>query len=65
MTTTASSHRRINHQHRLRATVKQLVIELGYLEHCLANGFQDANIHTAANGIDTAIDCLTEHLASE
>ncbi|MEM6866913.1 MAG: hypothetical protein AAF528_00815 [Cyanobacteria bacterium P01_C01_bin.121] len=52
------------HQRRLRAIVKRLVIELGYLEHCLATGLQDANVETAAAGIDTAIDCLNEHLAS-
>ncbi|MEM1309126.1 MAG: hypothetical protein AAF892_14115 [Cyanobacteria bacterium P01_D01_bin.71] len=52
------------HQRRLRAIVKRLVIELGYLEHCLAAGLQDAQVETAAAGIDTAIDCLNEHLAS-
>ena len=51
-------------QRRLRAIVKRLVIELGYLEHCLAEGLQDANVQTAAAGIDTAIDCLNEHLAN-
>jgi len=51
-------------QRRLRAIAKRLVIELGYLEHCLAEGLQDANVQTAAAGIDTAIDCLNEHLAS-
>jgi hypothetical protein len=40
------------------------VIELGYLEHCLAEGLQDANVQTAAAGIDTAIDCLNDHLQS-
>jgi hypothetical protein len=49
-------------QRRLRAIVKRLVIELGYLEHCLAAGLEDANLHTAALSIDTAIDCLNEHL---
>ncbi|MGD1861606.1 MAG: hypothetical protein ACFB0E_16770 [Leptolyngbyaceae cyanobacterium] len=52
------------HQRRLRAIVKRLVIELGYLEHCLATGLQDAQVETAAAGIDTAIDCLNEHLVS-
>lgn len=51
------------HQRRLRAITKRLVIELGYLEHCLAAGLQDANVETAAAGIDTAIDCLNEILA--
>ena len=50
-------------QRRLRSLVKTLVTELGYLEHCLAEGLQDANVQTAAAGIDTAIDCLNEHLA--
>ena len=59
-TTTTQTH----HQRRLRAIVKRLVIELGYLEHCLAEGLQDANVQTAATGLDTAIDCLNEHLAS-
>jgi hypothetical protein len=50
------------HQRRLRAIVKRLVIELGYLEHCLTEGRQDAYLETAAAGIDTAIDCLNDHL---
>ncbi|MEM6434544.1 MAG: hypothetical protein AAF773_11930 [Cyanobacteria bacterium P01_D01_bin.115] len=50
------------HQRRLRAIAQRLVIELGYLEHCLAEGRQDAHIQTAAAGLDTAIDCLNEHL---
>ena len=53
-----------DHQRRLRAVVKRLVIELGHLEHSLADGLQDANIRAAATGLDTAIDCLNEHLAS-
>lgn len=57
-TTTDTTHRR-----RLRAIVKTLVTELGYLEHCLAEGLQDASVQTAAAGIDTAIDCLNDHLA--
>ena len=52
------------HQRRLRAIVKRLVIELGYLEHRLAEGRQDASLETAAAGIDTAIDCLNEHLSN-
>lgn len=55
---------RTAHQRRLRSVVKRLVIELGHLEHCLAEGTQDVNIRTAAVGIDRAIDCLNEHLAS-
>lgn len=52
------------HQRRLRTLTKRLVIELGYLEYCLAAGLQDPNVATAAAGLDTAIDCLNEHLAS-
>ena len=50
------------HQRRLREAIKRLVIELGYLEHCLEKGSQDTNIRTAATGIDTAIDCLNEYI---
>jgi hypothetical protein len=63
-TTAISSARQSDRQRRLRAITKRLVIELGYLEHCLAEGLQDTNVQTAAAGIDTAIDCLNEHLAS-
>ena len=63
-TTTISSTHPMARQRRLRAIAKRLVIELGYLEHCLAEGLQDANVQTAAAGIDTAIDCLNDHLAS-
>ena len=61
-TTIASTHSTAC-QRRLRAIVKRLVIELGYLEHCLAEGLQDPNVQTVAVGINTAIDCLNEHLA--
>ena len=59
---TLSTTRQTNHQRRLKAIVKRLVIELGYLEHCLTEGRQDAHLETAAISIDTAIDCLNEHL---
>ena len=59
---TLSTTRQTNHQRRLKAIVKRLVIELGYLEHCLTEGRQDAHLEIAAAGIDTAIDCLNEHL---
>lgn len=49
-------------QRRLRAAVKRLVIELGYLEQCLAEGLQDSQVRTAAQGLDRAIACLNEHL---
>jgi len=63
MTTTAISTTGLTaRQRRLRAITKRLVIELGYLEHCLAEGLQDANVQTAAAGLDTAIDCLNDHL---
>lgn len=61
-TATVFTTRPTAQQRRLRAIVKRLVIELGYLEHCLAEGLQDANVQTAAAGLDTAIDCLNEHL---
>ncbi|MEL6384298.1 MAG: hypothetical protein AAFQ89_17945 [Cyanobacteria bacterium J06626_18] len=64
MTPVTLATHRTAHQRRLRAAVKRLVIELGYLEHCLAEGLQDVNVRTAAAGLDTAIDCLNEHLAS-
>lgn len=63
-TISTATTRQTARQRRLRAITKRLVIELGYLEHCLAEGLQDANVQTAAAGIDTAIDCLNEHLAS-
>lgn len=62
-TTSLHSTRNTAQQRRLRAIVKTLVTELGYLEHCLAEGLQDPNVQTAAAGIDTAIDCLNDHLA--
>ena len=64
MTTATLTANRTNHQRRLRAVVKRLVIELGYLENCLTEGLQDANVKTAAAGIDSAIDCLNEHLSN-
>ena len=64
MSMTVTMNNRTNHQRRLRAAVKQLIIELGYLEKCVTEGLQDANINAAAAGIDTAIDCINEHLAS-
>lgn len=54
-----------SHQRRLRESVKRLVVELGYLEHCLEKGLQDINIRTAVDGIDTAIDCLNGHIISD
>jgi len=53
------------HQRRLRTITKRLVIELGYLEHCLVAGLHDANVQTAAASIDTAIDCLNERLGAQ
>ncbi|RZM78663.1 hypothetical protein [Leptolyngbya iicbica] len=60
--TAITTTRQINHQRRLKAIVKRLVIELGYLEHCLTEDRQDIHLETAAAGIDTAIDSLNEHL---
>lgn len=64
MTTSAPTLDRIEHQRRLRNIVKQLVIELGYLEHCLAAGRQDVHLRMAASELDTAIACLNDHLTS-
>jgi hypothetical protein len=64
MKTTTSTTDSTARQRRLRAIAKRLVIELGYLEHCLAQGLQDTNVQAAATGIDAAIDRLNEHLAS-
>ncbi|WP_204141282.1 hypothetical protein [Halomicronema sp. CCY15110] len=63
-TTTTRAPRLTAHQRRLRAITKRLVIELGYLEHCLAEGLQDTNVQTAAASLYTAIDCLNDHLQS-
>ncbi|NER79423.1 MAG: hypothetical protein F6K42_07540 [Leptolyngbya sp. SIO1D8] len=49
---------------RLRTIVKRLVIELGYLEHCLAENPQDADFRAAVASLDTAIDRLNQHLAN-
>ena len=60
-TTTLPATRQETHQRRLRAIAQRLVIDLGYLEHCLAEGLQDTSVQTAAAGIDTAIDSLNDH----
>lgn len=62
-TTAESVTNQAFHQRRLRETIKRLVIELGYLEHCLEQGSYDGNLRTAATRIDTAIDCLNEYIA--
>ena len=51
-------------QNRLRTLVKRLVIELGYLEYCLDENHENLNLQTAALSLDTAIDCLNEHLVA-
>lgn len=51
-------------QRRLRAVVKRLVIELGYLEQYVGEDLQDKHVRKAAKGLDSAIDYLNEHLAS-
>ncbi|RZM82737.1 hypothetical protein [Leptolyngbya iicbica] len=61
---TTITTRPTNHQRRLKAIVQRLVIELGYLEHCLSEGHQDVHLETAAAGIDAAIDGLNEHLTA-
>ena len=62
-TSTPSITHPIARQHRLQTIVKRLVIELGYLESCLIEGLQDDNVQTAIVSLDTAIDCLNEHLS--
>ncbi|NER79092.1 MAG: hypothetical protein F6K42_05835 [Leptolyngbya sp. SIO1D8] len=64
MTITALTNHHTRHQRRLRTVVKRLVIELGYLENCLAEGLQDANLLAAVADIDTAIACLNDHLSN-
>ena len=64
MTTATLPPNHRHYQRRLRAVVKRLVIELGYLDNCFTEGLQDANVRAAAAGIDSAIECLNEHLAS-
>jgi len=50
------------HHQRVRAIVRRLVIELGYLERCQRNGDRDLNLQIAIAGIDAAIDDLNEYL---
>ena len=54
---------------RLRASVKRLVIELGYLESGMSPDNQsltpqDAHLLAAASNLDAAIDHLNKHLTS-
>lgn len=63
-TSTLSTIHPTTRQRRLKAMVKRLVIELGYLEYCLAEGWEADHVQTAAVNLDTAIDCLNEHLSS-
>lgn len=48
---------------RLRMTVKQLAIELGYLERCLDEGLHDQEIYAASMQLDGVIDHLNAYLA--
>lgn len=54
----SSAHRRC-----LRSVVKRLVIDLAHLEHCLAEGLQDALVYAAAESLDSTIDGLNDYLA--
>jgi len=47
---------------RLRRMVKGLVISLGYLQHWLDKGGDNAFISTAASSLDIAIDALNDYL---
>jgi hypothetical protein len=49
-------------QRRLRGMVKQLVIELAYVEAYLAQEIEDKRLITAAQGMDRAIDALNDYL---
>jgi hypothetical protein len=49
-------------QQRLKKIVQGLVISLGYLEHWLERGGDNAFIHTAASSLDVAIDALNDYL---
>lgn len=64
MKTTKTLPYQLDHQHRLKTMTKRLVIELGYLESCLAKDLHNAHVSVAAAGLDTAIACLNDLLAS-
>ena len=51
-----------NPQERISKGVKRLVIELGYLEHCIAEGILDPNIQVVINDLNAAIDNLNTFL---
>ena len=64
-TTTTPTFNDTDHQRRLRTATQRLVIELGYLEHCLTPDRQNLHLRAAASGLDIAIDCLNEHLSDQ
>lgn len=53
------------HEQRLRAIVKRLVIDLGYLEHCSYNESVIIDVAKSAGFISAAVDCLNEYLDSK
>jgi len=50
------------HQRRVRAIVKRLVIDLGYLEYCAEQGSIMPDLAIGASHIDAAIDAFNEYL---
>lgn len=61
MTTTTASPTAA-HRARLRRMVQRLVIEQGYLQHCIEQGIDKATIRLAADYLDDAIEHLNEYL---
>lgn len=53
---------RTDHQLRLRAIVKRLVIDLGYLEYCGEQGLIMPDLAIGASHLDAAIDAFNEYL---
>ena len=50
------------HQYRLRAIVKRLVIDLGYLEQMSELGATQPRLHAAAVCLDRAVEVLNAEL---
>ena len=61
-TTLAQTSDRTAHYQRVRAIVKRLVIDLGYLERCQAEGIQDVRFQIAVAGLDASVDDLNTYL---
>ncbi|MGD1939873.1 MAG: hypothetical protein ACFB0G_01040 [Leptolyngbyaceae cyanobacterium] len=50
------------HEARIKAMLKRLVIQLGYLQQQVESGVSDPSVSYASLAIDTSIDALTDHL---